>query len=118
MPPRGILQRLHDIRDAIDRSLDFVADKSFAEYAENTLLRGAVERNIEIVSEASRHIPDEIKARHASIPWASIAGIGNVLRHGYDVVDDRAIWNTVQSDLGPFRTAITNMIDEPEEPHG
>jgi hypothetical protein len=56
MPPRSAQQRLHDIRDAIDRILGFVANKSYADHAVDALLRGAVERNIEIISEASRHI--------------------------------------------------------------
>jgi uncharacterized protein with HEPN domain len=42
--------------------------------------RWLVERGIEIISEASRHLPDELKARHPEIPWPKVAGIGNVLR--------------------------------------
>ena len=43
-----------------------------------------VERGLEIISEASRRLPDEIKAKHPEIPWPKVAGIGNVLRHNYE----------------------------------
>lgn len=53
------------------------------------MLRDAIERNIERISEASRRLPDDLKAGYPSIPWRDIAGIGNVLRHGYDAVARR-----------------------------
>jgi hypothetical protein len=43
-----------------------------------------VERGVEIISEASRHLSDELKARHPRIPWGKVAGIGNILRHNYE----------------------------------
>jgi uncharacterized protein with HEPN domain len=49
-----------------------------------------------IVSEASRHLADELKARHPEIPWAKVAGIGNVLRHDYENVAAPIMWKLVQ----------------------
>jgi len=70
------------------------------------MLRDAVERGIEIISEASRHLPEDLKAEHPEVPWRSAAGIGNIIRHGYDVVDDQAIWNTIEQSLPPLRAAV------------
>ena len=53
-----------------------------------------VERAIEIVSEASRHIPLEIQERHPNLPWRQIRNIGNILRHEYQRVDQTLIWKT------------------------
>lgn len=58
-----------------------------------------VERGVLIVSEASRHLTDELKARHPEIPWTKVAGIGNVLRHSYENVAAPIIWKLVQVDL-------------------
>jgi uncharacterized protein with HEPN domain len=58
-----------------------------------------VERGIEIVSEASRHLTDELRARHPEIPWKKVAGIGNVLRHNYENIAAAVIWKLVQADL-------------------
>jgi uncharacterized protein with HEPN domain len=61
--------------------------------------RWLVERGIEIISEASRHLPDELKARHPEIPWPKVAGIGNVLRHDYEHVAHDVLWHVVRDDL-------------------
>ena len=57
----------------------------------------AVTRCLEIISEASRRLPDELKARHPSIAWRQMAGAGNVHRHDYEDVAARLVWETVQS---------------------
>ena len=58
-----------------------------------------VERGVEIISEASRHLTDELKARHPEIPWEKVAGIGNVLRHNYERIAAPVIWKLAQTDL-------------------
>jgi Ribonuclease HepT-like len=65
------------------------------------MLRDAVERNSERISEASRHIPEHLKTRHSEIPWPKVAGIGNILRHAYPIVDDSMVWEVVARDLPP-----------------
>ena len=63
-----------------------------------------VERGVEIVSEASRHLTDELKSRHPEIPWRKIAGIGNVLRHNYENVAAPIMWKLAQDDLPRLNT--------------
>ena len=58
-----------------------------------------VERGVEIISEASRHLTPELKARHPEIPWQKIAGIGNVLRHSYENIAAPVMWKLAQDDL-------------------
>jgi uncharacterized protein with HEPN domain len=58
--------------------------------------RWLVERGIEIISEASRHLPDDLKARHPDIPWPKVAGISNVLRHDYARIAHDVLWHVVQ----------------------
>ena len=55
--------------------------------------------DLEIVSEASRHLSDELKARHPEIPWSKVAGIGNVLRHEYERIASDVLWRVAQDDL-------------------
>ena len=52
-----------------------------------------------IISEASRHLTDEMKARHPEIPWQKVAAIGNVLRHNYENIAAPVIWKLAQTDL-------------------
>jgi hypothetical protein len=74
-------ERLRHILDAIARVETLTAREDLTAYLADWMTRDAVERNLERVSEASRHIPAALKARHPSIHWRVIAGLGNVLRH-------------------------------------
>lgn len=98
-----LASRLEDILEAIAAIAEYTAGKSFEDYHAERMLRDAVERNIERISEASRHIPDHLKASHPEIAWPKVAGIGNVLRHAYPIVDDGVVWEVVARDLPPPR---------------
>ena len=103
---RSVDQRLQDILDGTDRIDGYLRGCDLKGFAKDRLLRDAVERNIEIISEASRHVPQMMREAQPTIPWNEIAGVENILRHGYDVVDTEVIWNTIQYDLGPLRAAV------------
>jgi uncharacterized protein with HEPN domain len=55
----------------------------FRDYERSWILRSALERGIEVISEASRHLGRELKSQHKDVRWKDIAGIGNILRHEY-----------------------------------
>jgi uncharacterized protein with HEPN domain len=76
--------------------------------------RHAVERCLEIVSEASRYVPREATPRHAEIPWRGVADFGNVLRHDYPRVKDRRVWEIVTHDLSPLRAAVGTILHDLE----
>ncbi len=67
------------------------AGKTLEEYSADPDLAAAVERYLERLSEASRHVPETLKQKHPNIDWRAIADIGNVLRHAYDKIVDRRI---------------------------
>jgi uncharacterized protein with HEPN domain len=69
----------------------------------------AVERCVEIVSEATRHIPDHFKSRYPEIAWRQIAGIGNVLRHAYDIVDQQIIWEVATVHFPQLRAVVLEL---------
>ncbi len=112
MAHADLLSRLEDSRDAIAEAENFTTGMSFEDYLANALVRRGVERCIEIVSEASRHIPAKRKAGHPEVPWRNIAGIGNVLRHGYRLVDHAIIWAVVRDDLPGLRVVVEAMLEK------
>jgi uncharacterized protein with HEPN domain len=75
---------LTDIVEAIERIHGVLENISLQEFETDWRRQWLVERGIEIISEASRHLTDEMKARHPEIPWQKVAAIGNVLRHNYE----------------------------------
>jgi uncharacterized protein with HEPN domain len=82
---------IHDILETIERVQSKVAGKTFAEFEADWEFRFVVQRAIEIISEATRRIPAELKATRAEIRWSSIAGIGNVLRHEYHTISNKVV---------------------------
>ncbi len=82
----------------------FTANLSLDDYAADDKTAYAVIRALEIISEASRRVPDHIKARHPDVDWQGMAAFGNVLRHAYRDVEDRVVWDIVQRDLTPLRS--------------
>jgi uncharacterized protein with HEPN domain len=106
---RSVQLRLHDMLDAIEGIEATVGEAGFAAYARNWTMRRAVERGIEIISEASRHLPDELKAHYPQVYWQEIAAIGNLLRHDYGRVDDRIMWRVVEKYLPELKDVVLDM---------
>src|SRR5690348_4646955 len=100
--PRKIAPVLDEILKAIDGILTSASGKSFPEFEQDWHLRHGAQRGIEIISEASRHLPASMKSRHPEVRWSAIAGIGNVLRHEYHSISDRVIWGIVRDELPAF----------------
>lgn len=102
---------LEDILEAIGQAETAVAGLTLEQFsnAEHWQTRYAVQRCIEIISEASRHIPQAQKDAYPHIPWREIAGIGNILRHEYRFVADEVIWNTVQGDFSELKAVLIEM---------
>ena len=98
--------------EAIDKINDYLAGTSLQNYGGNSLLRDAVERNMERLSEASRHIPEALRAQHPDIDWRRLADLGNILRHAYDGVDDDIMWTIVTGHLPPLRAAVAEILSE------
>ena len=110
MAKRSVRVRLTDMLEAIDGATDIVSGMSFIQYQRNYATRKAVERCVEIVSEASRHLPDNLKSRHPAIHWSEIAAIGNLLRHEYQRVDDWIMWRVATKYFPELRDAVTDIL--------
>jgi uncharacterized protein with HEPN domain len=113
MAKRSPRERLKDIAESIDKIGKFLGGKAFEDFRADALIHDAVVRNLEIVSEASRHVPSALRTSVPHIPWREIADFGNVLRHGYEGVNDRIIWDTIARDLPVLRDAVQRLLDDP-----
>lgn len=99
MPSASPIVRLIDIIEAIELIQSELQGVSLSAFEPDRRKRWLVERGLEIISEASRRLPDALKARHPIIPWSKVAGIGNVLRHDYEHVAHDVLWRVVHDDL-------------------
>lgn len=102
MPRRGWLERVDDILEAIDRIQQHTDSMSFDEFRDDTKTIDAVIRNLTVIGEAARHIPQEVENATGSVPWANMRGIRNVVVHEYFGVSIPILWETVQHDLQPL----------------
>jgi uncharacterized protein with HEPN domain len=102
----GATAALRDMAYHIDLAVQFTTDLDYGAFHADLRSVYAVTRCLEIISEASRRLPAESKARHADIAWRDIAGAGNIYRHDYEDVTVQQVWNTVRIDLPPLRAVV------------
>jgi uncharacterized protein with HEPN domain len=90
---------LNDIMEASERLRQVLDGITLEAFEADWQRHWLVQRGVEIISEASRHLTPELKERHPEIPWRKIAGIGNVLRHGYEDIAAPVLWTLVRDNL-------------------
>jgi len=100
---RSLIPRLTDMIEAIEGSRAILRDIPIDVFEADWQRQWLVERGVEIVSEASHHLTDELKARHPEIPWQKVAGIGNVLRHDYESIAAPVMWKLRKPISRPWR---------------
>lgn len=97
---------LLDIRENILLAETWTAGLTLARFAENRMVFYAVTRCLEIISEASRRLPPDLKRRHPDIEWRDMRDAGNIYRHDYDGVQEHIILRTVREALPPLLLAV------------
>ncbi|HVS75831.1 MAG TPA: HepT-like ribonuclease domain-containing protein [Steroidobacteraceae bacterium] len=105
-----------DPRLYVDHMLEAIANiesdtagLDFERFRKDRRVRQLVERNLEIISEASRRLPQSAKDAEGAIPWRAIAGIGNVIRHDYHDTYPSVLWETCVKDLQPLKSALRRV---------
>ncbi|MDI9578349.1 MAG: DUF86 domain-containing protein [Thermoproteota archaeon] len=112
---RTYMLYLKDILEAIERIESYVKGCSFEQFAKNTLIIDAVVRNFEIIGEATKHLPLEIKQENPSIRWKDMAGMRDKLAHEYFGVDIDILWKTSVNRLPALKPQIEELLRKDEE---
>lgn len=102
--------RLADIKERIGYIRDLLAAKSLEQLEGDVQAGAALERFFEVISEASRHLPENWKSAHPGIPWRRIADLGNQLRHAYEGIEPKRLLAIYNNDLDAFEAVIDAMI--------
>ena len=110
MPFSGDSLSLTDILDAIVAIEQFTRSMDFDAFRQDPKTIAAVERKLQVISEAAVRLGEQAEALCPGLPWRDVRGIGNWLRHQYDRVDIETIWNTLTTDLPPVKVSVDEAV--------
>lgn len=103
---------VEDIIESIQKISDYVQGMTFEEFTVDAKTKDAVVRNLEIIGEAAKRIPDPIKERFQNIEWHKIVGLRNRVIHEYFGVDYQIIWYITQNDLKKLESGLTEILND------
>jgi uncharacterized protein with HEPN domain len=112
MSPREWRLRIKDILLALERITQYTEGMTWETFRADAKTVDAVIRNIELIGEATRHVPEDIVARYPQIPWTEMRGMRNVLIHEYFLVSVPILWQTLTENLPPLVPQLQRILDE------
>ena len=115
MKTRDYRDYLQDILDAVNDIESFVESMTYEEFIKDRKTLNAVVRSIEIIGEASKNIPEAMKAKYKELPWKQMTGMRDKLIHAYFGVDVETLWKAVKDDIPPLKKAIQKMLKDLEK---
>ncbi|MBF0607565.1 MAG: DUF86 domain-containing protein [Magnetococcales bacterium] len=110
MTGREYRDYINDIAEAVDDAVSFVEGMTYREFQRDKKTIYAVVRTIEIIGEASKHIPKSVKDKAPKIPWSEMKGMRNKIIHEYFGINIRVIWDTVKQYLPKLKPEIAELI--------
>jgi uncharacterized protein with HEPN domain len=110
--PRTSQDHLQDILNYADDAMQFVDGMDFSTFEQDKRTHYAVIRALEIVGEATKNIPQDIRDRYPTIPWRLMAGMRDKLIHDYIGADLKKVFETVLTDLPVIKTAIAQVLTD------
>jgi len=104
--------RLEDILEAIAKIDRYTAGMDYDSFRADDKTIDAVVRNLEIIGEAARHVPDSVQSQQPDIPWARMRNFRNILIHEYSGVSIPIVWQTIRDDLPPLVPRLRKALDQ------
>ena len=101
---------LQDILESIEKIENYLEGLKAMDFESNYAIQDAVMRRLEIIDEAVKHLPEEIKSKYPDTPWKDIAGMRDILIHEYAGVQTERVWRTAKNDLPPLKQTVLELI--------
>jgi len=109
---RSYLHFLDDIKEASGKIQDYTKGMSYEQFLADHRTQDAVIRNFEVIGEAIKNLPGEVKSRYPAVEWKQVAGLRDVIAHGYFHIDFEVIWEIVTDRIPGFKKDIAKILRE------
>jgi uncharacterized protein with HEPN domain len=103
---------LRDMIEAAQKVSRYTSGRDLASFTGDEMAYDATVRNLEILGEAAKHIPEEIRQRFPEIDWRGIAGLRDIVAHAYCALDDAALWKIVGTDMPQLLPSLNKVALE------
>jgi uncharacterized protein with HEPN domain len=109
---------LSDILDSMNSIEEYIEGTDYDDFIANKMMVDAVLRNLEILGEAAKNVPDHVRAKYPKIPWRRMIGLRNIVVHEYFGVDLENIWKIITTDIPEIKPEISRVLDECKKKNG
>ena len=106
---------IKDIFEAMSAVQIFVEGMDFDAFVADDKTASAVVRKLEIIGEATKNVPEEIRQKYPQVPWRQMAGMRDQIIHAYFAVDYVVVWDTLKVDIPPLQPIIARILKDLEE---
>jgi len=109
-----VLDYLEDIVEGAEKIERFTDGMTFEEFERDEKTVDAVLRNLEVIGEAAKNVPEDVRREYSEVPWSEMAGMRDKLIHGYATIELEIVWTTVQEDVPELVPALQAVMDDLE----
>lgn len=106
---------VQDILDSVNDVGSFIEGMDFEEFIKDKKTIYSVVRAIEIIGEATKNVPEQIKKKYPDVPWKKMAGMRDRLVHEYFGVDLEILWGTAKEDVPQLKTPVSKVLEDLEK---
>jgi uncharacterized protein with HEPN domain len=107
---------LEDIQESCSRVLRYTMGMTFDQFKKDDKTYDAVMRNLEIIGEASKRLPDNIRAMMPEIEWSKATGLRNIVAHAYFGISDEIVWDVVQNKIPSMKETVDRFMERRRGP--
>ena len=107
---------LEDIQESCSRVVRYTQGMTFEQFKADDKTYDAVIRNLEIIGEAAKRLPDDVRTMMPDIEWSKATGLRNIVAHAYFGVSDEIVWDVVQNKIRPMQETVDRFMENYKKP--